>query len=313
MGMRVLRDVQRPPVVATILLAVWAGCAGEAAGQQGPGDPSVVAGRLPARSVGRQMRVPRVQPAENRSAENWSIGFRINWNVIRSSPVGIDDRHSLVTQCSVEGGACLSSVASSPVFPANDSGNSGRMSPTGIVLDAGRMIAPGTELGVGLDVLSYTDTNDLSQGSFAGSTAGALRMVAGGHVQRMDLAGRVTYTFRVLDGAPAAQRRTWRRIGPYVGVGAGVSRYALRPPDGYPGAHRAVLSPILSATSPASVPRAATPIRGWAPNIQVYTGVTARFLPWLPVIDVDLRYVHLATGGIGLGSFRFGTGFRHLF
>ena len=311
--MRIPRDVQRAPLVAALLFVVCAG-AGEAAGQQEPGagDPSAVAGRLPELSAGRQMRVPRIQPAESRSAENWSIAFRINWNVIRSSPVGIDDRHSLVTQCSVEGGACLFSAASSPVFPANGRGDSGRMTPTGIVLDAGRMIAPGTELGVGLDVLSYTDTNDLSQGSFAGSTAGALRMVAGGRVQRMDLAGRVTYTFRVLDGAPAAQRRAWRRIGPYVGIGAGMSRYALRPPDGYPGAHRAVLSPILSA-SPASVHGAVAPIRGWAPNVQVYTGVTARFISWLPVMDVDLRYVHLATGGIGLGSFRFGTGFRHLF
>ena len=312
--MRIPRDVQRAPLVAALLFVVCAG-AGEAAGQQEPGadDPSAVAGRLPALSAGRQMRVPRIQPAGDRSAENWSFGFRINWNVFRSSPLGIDDRHSLVTQCSVEGGACLSSAASSSVFPANGRGNSGRMTPTGIVLDAGRMIAPGTELGVGLDVLSYTDMNDLSPASFAGSTAGALRMVAAEHVERMDLAGRVTYTFRVLDGAPAAQRRRMRRIGPYVGVGAGVSRYALRPPDGYPGAHRAVLSPVLSATSPASVHGAATPIRGWAPNVQVYTGATARFLPWLPVLDVDLRYVHVATGGIGLGSFRFGTGFRHLF
>lgn len=305
------RNVQRVSAAVVFLIA---GCAGEAAGQQEPGagDPSAAAGGPPARSAGAQMRVPRVQPADGRSAENWSFGFRINWNVFRSSPIGIEDRHSLVTQC-VEGGVCLSSAASSSVFPANGGGNPGRMSPTGIMLDAGRMIAPGTELGVGLDVLSYTDTNDLSQGSFAGSTAGALRMVAGEHVQQMDLAGRVTYTFRVPDGAPAAQRRAWRRIGPYVGVGAGVSRYALRPPDGYPGAHRAVLSPVLSVASPASVHGTATPIRGWAPNVQVYTGATMRPIPWLPVIDVDLRYVHLATGGIGMGSFRFGTGFRHLF
>ncbi len=279
--MRVPRDVQRAPLVAALLFVVCAG-AGEAAGQQEPGagDPSA-SGKASRASAGRQMRVPRIQPAESRSAENWSIGFRINWNAFRSSPLGIDDRHSLVTQCSVEGGACLSSAASSPVFPANGRGNSGRMTPTGIVLDAGRMIAPGTELGVGLDVLSYTDVNDLSPASFAGSTAGALRMVASGRVQRMDLAGRVTYTFRVLDGAPAAQRRTWRRIGPYVGIGAGMSRYALRPPDGYPGAHRAVLSPVLSA-SPASVPGAVAPIRGWAPNVQVYTGAVVSHIPLRP-------------------------------
>lgn len=306
------RDVRRVSAAVVFLIA---GCAGEAAGQQEPGagDPSAAAGRPPARSAGSQMRVPRVQPAGSRSAENWSFAFRINWNAFRSSPLGVDDRHSLVTQCSVEGGACLSSAASSSVFPANGRGDSGRMTPTGIVLDAGRMIAPGTEIGVGLDVLSYTDVNDLSPASFAGSTVGALRMVAAEHVEQMDFAGRVTYTFRVLDGAPAAPRRAWRRIGPYVGVGAGVSRYALRPPDGYPGAHQAVLSPVLSAASPASVPGAATPIRGWAPNVQVYTGATMRFVPWLPVIDVDFRYVHVATGGIGLGSFRFGTGFRLLF
>lgn len=301
------RGVRCTSVVVAFLIA--GGCARDAAGQHeadvnlsgvaGTGRP--LARSVVARSVGQRARVQRT---EGRAAKHWSVGIRINWNAFRSSPVGIDRRHSLVTQCSVEG-ACLPD-ASSWILPAGDRGNPGGLFPQGILLDVGRMVAPGTEIGAGVDVLSYTDTNTV----FAEPAAALQATLIGERVQQLDFAGRITYTFSALDGTSAGLRR----IGPYVGVGAGMSRYDLRPLAGTPAEHRAVLNPFL-ATSPAGARAADAAVRGWAPNLQVYAGVMARILPmeWMPVVDVDFRYVHLAPRGVGLGSFRFGTGFRYLF
>ena len=167
------------------------------------------------------------------------------------------------------------------------------------------MVAPGTEIGAGVDVLSYTDTDTV----FTEPAAALQATSIGERVQQLDFAGRITYTFSTPDGTSAGMRR----IGPYVGVGAGVSRYDLRPLAGYPVEHRAVLNPFLAA-SPAGVVHAADEaVRGWAPNLQVYVGAMVRIVPWLPVVDVDFRYVHLAPRGVGFGSFRFGTGVRYLF
>lgn len=300
------RGVRCTSVVVAFLMA---GCATDAAGQhEADVNLSGVAGKdrplarsVVARSVGQRAHAQRTG---GRAAEHWSVGIRINWNAFRSSPVGIDRRHSLVTQCSVEG-ACLP-VASSWILPAGDRGNPGGLFPQGILLDVGRMVAPGTEIGAGVDVLSYTDTNTV----FAEPAAALQATLIGERVQQLDFAGRITYTFSALDGTSAGLRR----IGPYVGVGAGMSRYDLRPLAGYPAEHRAVLNPFL-ATSPAGARAADAAVRGWAPNLQVYAGVMARILPmeWMPVVDVDFRYVHLAPRGVGLGSFRFGTGFRYLF
>ena len=295
------RGVRCASVVVVFLIA---GCAGDAAGQHEEADADLSGaaagkGRPLARSVGQQVRV---QPAGGRAAGPWSVGIRINWNSFRGSLAGIDRRHSLVTQCSVDG-ACLP-VASSGILPARDRGNPG-LSAQGILLDMGRVVAPGTEIGAGVDLLSYTDTNTV----FTEPAAALQATSIGERVQQLDFAGRITYTFSTPDGTSAGMRR----IGPYVGVGAGVSRYDLRPLAGYPTEHRAVLNPFLAA-SPAGVVHAAdAAVRGWAPNLQAYVGAMVRIVPWLPVVDVDFRYVHLAPRGVGLGSFRFGTGVRYLF
>ena len=297
------RDVRCASVVVVFLIA---GCAEDAAGQHEE-DVSLSGaagkGRPFARSAGRQVRVPHTggRADEGRAAGPWSVGIRVNWNSFRGSLVGVDRRHSLLTQCSVEG-ACLP-VASSGILPARDRGNPG-LSAQGILLDVGRVVAPGTEIGAGVDVLSYTDTNTV----FAEPAAALQATLTGERVQQLDLAGRITYTFSTLGDTSTG----WRRTGPYVGAGAGMSRYDLRPLAGYPVEHRAVLNPFLAA-SPAGVRAADAAVRGWAPNLQAYAGATVRIVPWLPVVEVDFRYVHLAPRGVGLGTFRFGTGFRHLF
>ena len=140
----------------------------------------------------------------------------------------------------------------------------------------------------------------------------------GERVQQTDLAGRVTYTFNA--AGRNVSNRALRRTGLYVGAGAGLSRYSLRPLEGYGGVQRAFLNPFLSAAEignpEGTIPdfRVSTgPIAGWAPNMQLYVGTTIQIVPWLPLVDVDFRYVQLMPRGARLGTLRFGTGFRYLF
>ena len=118
----------------------------------------------------------------------------------------------------------------------------------------------------------------------------------------IDLAGRLTYRF----GGEDAQAGTGPVGRPYVGFGAGVSRY-------FPG-----LSPYNSPGLDAEGQRVAgvfdhALFEAWTPNVQLYGGFTVRFPTITPMFDFDVRYVRAALHGLDLGGLRFGIGVRYAF
>lgn len=244
------------------------------------------------------------------TAERWSIGVRVNWNSFRSAPIDIDRRYSQLVQCPVEN-TCLPPTESSAIHGRSRSDPG--ISPSGIMLDAGAVVAAGLEIGVGVDVLSYADPVTLSLPSHAETAIPFQDVALGDRVQQLDLAGRVTYTFGGVAGRRGTLVGGGRRLGPYVGIGAGVSRYSLRPLEGNHPGHRMLPAPLIGTSPEVSSLGTDGTFQGWAPNVQGYVGATMRIVPWMPVVDVDFRYVQLVTRGIGLGSFRFATGFRYLF
>ena len=177
----------------------------------------------------------------------------------------------------------------------------------GVAFDAGRLVTPGVEVGIGLDLTTHPGQALLSNMPGVGFRTAApedtaLQVLTGERALQLDLAARLTYRSRgddpVVRGASAARS--------YVGIGAGMSRYFPGfSTIGGPGFNDAPLPPAGAAHPAAFDP--------WIPNLQVYGGFLVSFARMAPMLDVDIRYMRAANRGLDLGGFRFGTGIRYPF
>jgi hypothetical protein len=174
----------------------------------------------------------------------------------------------------------------------------------GVAFDAGRLVTSGVEVGIGLDLTTHPGQALLSNMPHLGFRTAtpedtALQVLTGERALQVDLAARLTYRSR--GDEPVARGASVAR--PYVGIGAGMSRY-------FPG-----FSTIGEPDAPLS-PSGTTPLTAfdpWIPNFQVYGGFLVSFARMAPMLDVDIRYMRAANRGVDLGGFRFGTGIRYPF
>ena len=315
--------MHRGPAVAFFsivsALALLAAPQSVSAGQTAAHDPGVVAGESDRRTepATRQdvTRRPR-RTVRSPLKDPWSVGVRLLWRSVAGSGGGWAPTTGarglpIRASCSA-GGSCSPNGArldAGPVQGIASSGNS--LSVQGIALDAGRLITSGLELGVGLDLTTHPGGAFLSTVSRAGANVGlrdvssaerATQVLAGESALQLDLAGRLTYRFRG-DDTPA-QAKAFAR--PYVGVGAGASRYSA----GFSG-----LGGLGSddARLRAGGMTHLADFEQWVPNLQIYGGFLVEFAAIAPMLDVDFRYVRASTHGVDLGGFRFGTGIRYPF
>jgi hypothetical protein len=169
----------------------------------------------------------------------------------------------------------------------------------GVAFDAGRLISTGVEIGIGLDLTTHPGQALLSTVPGVGFRSASpedatLQVLTGERALQLDLAARLTYRFRARDavGRGASFAR------PYVGIGAGVSRY-------FPGF--STLDEPGFNDAPLSV------FDPWIPNFQIYGGFLVSFARMAPMLDVDIRYMRAANRGVDFGGFRLGTGIRYPF
>ena len=260
-----------------------------------------------ARGVPRPLHAPLRDP--------WSVGVRALWRSFSgaggawhppagSSGVPIRGSCSPSGACPASGGR---SGLGGPIGPVT--GN--RLAVQGVAFDAGRLISSAVEIGAGLDLTTHPGVGFRSESSPATPMGGlgelspaehAAQALAGDRALQIDVVGRLTYRFRG-DDAPVGARPVGR---PYVGFGAGVSRYF----------------PTLSTYNAPGLDAERPPYAGaldnalfdaWTPNVQLYAGVTVRLPRIAPMLDIDFRYVRAAIHGLDLGGFRFGTGIRYPF
>ena len=177
----------------------------------------------------------------------------------------------------------------------------------GVAFDAGRLISSRVEVGIGLDLTTHPGEALLSTVPGVGFRNAppedvALQVFTSERALQLDLAARLTYRSR--GGDPVGRGASLAR--PYVGIGAGVSRYfpGFSTLDGL-GFNDAPLPPSGAVHLAAFDP--------WIPNFQVYGGFLVSFARMAPMLDVDIRYMRAANRGIDLGGFRFGTGVRYPF
>ena len=173
--------------------------------------------------------------------------------------------------------------------------------------ELGRLVASGVEVGIGLDLTTHPGQALLATVPGVGFRTvtpedTALQALTGERALQVDLAARLTYRSRgddpVVRGAALAK--------PYVGIGAGMSRY-------FPGF--STIGGLGFNDAPLS-PSGATHLAAfdpWIPNFQIYGGVLVSFARMAPMLDVDIRYMRAANRGVDLGGFRFGTGIRYPF
>ncbi len=253
-----------------------------------------------AQPVRRALRAPLRDP--------WSVGVRVLW---RSFGVSTGGRDVSFRGSCLPSGACspadLRSEVGKPIGPADRD----RDAVGGVAFHAGRLVTTGVEIGAGLDLTTHPSRAIQSASSFAipvgglrGFSAGehAAQVLTGDRALQIDLAGRFTYRFGDHD-APASTLPVGK---PYLGFGAGVSRY-------FPGVSGYTTLGLEAEhqASPGVLDQAL--FEAWTPNLQLYGGFTVRFQNIAPMLDIDLRYVRAEFHGLDLGGFRVGTGVRYRF
>ena len=312
------------PVVRLVLVVVaFAVLAGRpiAAGQPGPRAAGVVEAHVEdggehrsqpprtgdeARGVRRPFRAPLRDP--------WSVGVRALWRSFGGAggawhpPTG--SRGVPIRGSCAPSGACSAGGRSElgrPIGPVT--GN--RLAVQGVALDAGRLISSAVEIGAGLDLTTHPGIGFQSGSSLATPVGGlgelspaghAAQVLAGDRALQIDLVGRLTYRFRG-DDAPVGARPVGR---PYVGFGAGVSRY-------FPGLSKYNTPGLDAEPQPYAAAFDDALFETWTPNVQLYAGVTVRLPRIAPLLDIDFRYMRAAIHGLDLGGVRFGTGIRYPF
>ena len=243
----------------------------------------------------------------------WSAGVRVLWRSLGGSgggaalpPTAGGSPPVVLGSCSASGSCSPNSVRHQGGAPGTATTGNG-LPVQGVAFDAGRLVTPGVEVGIGLDLTTHPGQALLSTVPGAGLRTAtpedtALQVLTGERALQLDLAARLTYRSRgddpVVRGASVAR--------PYVGVGAGMSRYFPGfSTVGGPGFNDAPLPPSAAAHLTAFDP--------WIPNFQVYGGFLVSFARMAPMLDVDIRYMRAADRGVDLGGFRFGTGIRYPF
>lgn len=252
----------------------------------------------------------RVRSLRRPLRDPWSVGVHA---IFRSWGVSTGGGGSSFHGSCLPGGACspgeLRSQAGKPIDPVQ--GN--RHFVEGVAFYAGRLLTAGVEAGAGLDLTTHPVMDAQSVASLAtpGSRLGefsagehAAQVFTGERAMQVDLAGRFTYRFGNHDG-PAPALPTLPVGKPYLGFGAGVSRY-------FPGASGYIPLGLATERQPAGVLDHAL-FKAWTPNLQLYGGFTVRFPKAGPMLDMDLRYVRASLHGLDLGGFRLGTGVRFAF
>lgn len=243
----------------------------------------------------------------------WSAGVRVLWRSIGGSGGGValppttgGNPPTVLGSCSAGSSCSPNSVRHQGWAPGTATTGNG-WPVQGVAFDAGRLVTSGVEVGIGLDLTTHPGQALLSTAPGVGFRTAtpegtALQVLTGERALQLDLAARLTYRSRgddpVVRGASVAK--------PYVGIGAGMSRYfpGFSTLDG-PGFNNAPLPPSGAAHLAAFDP--------WIPNFQVYGGFLVSFARMAPMLDVDIRYMRAANRGVDLGGFRFGTGIRYPF
>ena len=177
----------------------------------------------------------------------------------------------------------------------------------GVAFDAGRLVTSGVEVGIGLDLTTHPGQALLSNVQGVGLRTAtredsALQVLTGERAVQLDLAARLTYRSRgddrMVRGVSLAR--------PYVGIGAGMSRY-------FPGFSTIGGLGFDDAPLPRSGAAHLAAFDPWIPNFQIYGGFLVSFARRAPMLDIDIRYVRAANRGVDLGGFRIGTGVRYRF
>ena len=180
-------------------------------------------------------------------------------------------------------------------------GGDSRASIPGFTIDAGMMITERVELGLGMDLSTYAEGHprQLKTPSYADPTNQFLDASAADEPgMQLDLVGRFRYM--------AKEQNTIHKRGviPYFGGGGGLSRYASLSAAGQDGAFYNPVPSLFSAAQPA--------IPGWIPNLQASIGAQFK-LDGLPLFDLEMRYLWLATSMLNASGVRLGAGLRYNF
>ena len=243
----------------------------------------------------------------------WSAGVRVLWSSVGGGPGGgVALPPTAGGSPPVVLGSCSASGSCAPhssrlAGGAPGAATTGNGFPVqGVAFDAGRLVMSGVEVGIGLDLTTHPGQTLMSTVPGVGFRTAApedtaLQVLTGERALQLDLAARLTYRSRgsdaVVRGAPLAR--------PYVGIGAGMSRYFPGfSTIGAPGFNDVPLPPSGAAH---------LAFDPWIPNFQVYGGFLVSFARMAPMLDVDIRYMRAANRGLDLGGFRFGTGIRYPF
>ena len=237
----------------------------------------------------------------------WSLGVRLFYpgQVYVGVPVSTSEGDIGCSSFARAGceplAARLSALAAQLPTRVPSSGRDSRSAIPGFTIDAGMMIAKRVEMGLGLDVSTYgvESTRQLTATSYTDRTTQLLdTRAADERWLQLDLVGRLKYM-----GREQSTSRT-PGITPYVGIGGGLSRYAILSVTQYAGG--AFYNPLSSASGVEPA------ISGWFPNLQVSTGAQFK-LDGIPLFDLEFRYVWLATNMIDTSGFRLGAGLRYKF
>ena len=260
-----------------------------------------------------EARVRRRARAPIRDA--WSAGVRVLWRSIEGSgrgsglPPDTGGGLPIARRSCSTGGACPPNGDSQRAGALGGSTSGNGLPVQGVAFDAGRLITAGVEVGMGLDLTTHPGEALLSTRpgvvfGNASSQDAALEVLTGERALQLDLAARLTYRPRIDDptsygGVPLAT--------PYVGIGAGMSRYfaGFSAFEGL-GVDGVPLAPSGRAN--------AAVVNPWIPNLQIYGGFFVSLDKRMaPILEIDIRYMRAATRGLDLGGFRIGTGIRYPF
>ena len=244
----------------------------------------------------------------------WSAGVRVLWSSVGGGPGGggglpptTGGSPPLVLgSCSASGSCAPNGVRLAGGAPGV--ATTGNGSPVqGVAFDAGRLVTSGVEVGIGLDLTTHPGQALLSNVQGVGFRTAtredsALQVLTGERAVQLDLAARLTYRSRgddrMVRGVSLAR--------PYVGIGAGMSRY-------FPGFSTIGGLGFDDAPLPRSGAAHLAAFDPWIPNFQIYGGFLVSFARRAPMLDIDIRYVRAANRGVDLGGFRIGTGVRYRF
>ena len=243
----------------------------------------------------------------------WSAGVRVLWRSLGGSGGGVAFPPTADGSPPVVLGSCSASGSCSPNSARHQGGALGTATTgnglpvQGVAFDAGRLVTAGVEVGIGLDLTTHPGQALLSTVPGVGFRTAtpedtALQVLTGERALQVDLAARLTYrsggSDPVVRGASVAR--------PYVGIGAGMSRY-------FPGFSTVGGLGFNDARLPPSGAVHLAALDPWIPNVQVYGGFLVSFARMAPMLDVDIRYMRAVNRGVDFGGFRFGTGIRYPF